>query len=1055
MQKFNTILKRALLFVLILQAAMANAQTVLSTAGTYNYYVPATGTYTFVLTGADGGDSFGSNPAGQAGSGAKMTASFNLTAGDQLRIFVGSPGQDATSDSRSGGGGAGGTAIILNGTTVLIAAGGGAGGSRGALGGGGRANINPTPVGGLAPYGAGGGGFGFAGANSVSGTCPGFGGGAASLTTISAGGQGFNQGCFGGGNGGAGFGGGGGQTPQGGGGGGGYAGGNGTTTSFGNPGSIGGDSYVHISGTSITAVAGVDGASGFNNTPGSVTSTPAILPCTSATTPTIIASANPLCTGLSTTLSIASGSLNANLDWKWYTGSCGGTLVGTGTSITVSPTSATTYFVRGEGGCSSAGACGSITVTVSASPATPTITANGPTTICEGNSVILTSSSANGYQWELNGGIISGQTNQSLTVSAAGNYSVRATNASGCFSTSSATVVTVKQTSSSVSNQTICASELPYSWNGLTFTTGGSQIAHLTNAVGCDSAATLILTVNPLPSNPTANVIQPTCSVATGTINVTAPLGGDFVYSIGGAYQISPSFTNLVPGTYILSVQSNAGCFAASTTSVTVDPQPFVPAAASVSGFVNVCPYIGTGQQITYTASAPGATNYNWIIPSANVSIISGQGTANLTVTFANGYNLQANKQFRVTASSICGTAPQSILYTLAQAPVTPNPIAGPTSVCGFIGTETTVNYKVSPVLGANSYNWIVPVGCIVTHPNGTGVNDTVISVKYLAGFTGGSIAVTASNGCGASGIRSLLINYANPSTPGLISGSSNACASMLPGGTAATYTIAPVAGAASYNWVAPSGSIVTHPNGAGANDHTINVLYPAGFTSGTISVSATNGCGTSGLRSLTIGKLNPATPGLPDIIQTGFCGDEGGRVYSYTIASMPLNATSVNWVVPTAQGATLLSGQGTTSITVSYPSTAVDGSITLQGISNCGASLARSIAVKLPACATTFTKGNAGDNHETSKGMLLNNETGIAISVFPNPTIADFSIKVMAAANEQIKVSIMDMAGREIKRLNVNANQLTSIGSDLKAGTYILKAVYGKEIRTTKIIKL
>ncbi|MFX9050361.1 hypothetical protein ABTN54_20010, partial [Acinetobacter baumannii] len=40
-----------------------------------------------------------------------------------------------------------------------------------------------------------------------------------------------------------------------------------------------------------------------------------------------------------------------------------------------------------------------------------------------------------------------------------------------------------------------CPVDLPYSWNGLTFTVAGSQTAHLTNAGGCDSAATLNLTV--------------------------------------------------------------------------------------------------------------------------------------------------------------------------------------------------------------------------------------------------------------------------------------------------------------------------------------------------------------------------------------------------------------------------------------------------------------------------------------------------------------------------------------------------------------------------------
>ncbi|AEV33754.1 HYR domain-containing protein [Owenweeksia hongkongensis DSM 17368] len=62
------------------------------------------------------------------------------------------------------------------------------------------------------------------------------------------------------------------------------------------------------------------------------------------------------------TLSITSGNLNDATNWHWYTGSCGGTSVGTGNSIIVSPNSSTIYYVRGEGGCVTLGACASVTV---------------------------------------------------------------------------------------------------------------------------------------------------------------------------------------------------------------------------------------------------------------------------------------------------------------------------------------------------------------------------------------------------------------------------------------------------------------------------------------------------------------------------------------------------------------------------------------------------------------------------------------------------------------------------------------------------------------------
>ena len=89
-------------------------------------------------------------------------------------------------------------------------------------------------------------------------------------------------------------------------------------------------------------------------------------PCTDPTVPTITASANPVCEGSSTTLTI-SGTLNDATQWVIYTGSCGGTPIGTTTtsSFVVTPAGpSTTYFIRGEGGCVTPGSCGTITLNV-------------------------------------------------------------------------------------------------------------------------------------------------------------------------------------------------------------------------------------------------------------------------------------------------------------------------------------------------------------------------------------------------------------------------------------------------------------------------------------------------------------------------------------------------------------------------------------------------------------------------------------------------------------------------------------------------------------------
>lgn len=98
--------------------------------------------------------------------------------------------------------------------------------------------------------------------------------------------------------------------------------------------------------------------------------------------PILSATSTELCVGEMTTLQVDSGSLNDANHWSWYSGGCGGTLVGTGDSIQIAPTSPTTYFVRGEGSCVTSGNCESINVQVH-----PHYQIQDTVLLCEGDSI--------------------------------------------------------------------------------------------------------------------------------------------------------------------------------------------------------------------------------------------------------------------------------------------------------------------------------------------------------------------------------------------------------------------------------------------------------------------------------------------------------------------------------------------------------------------------------------------------------------------------------------------------------------------------------------------
>ncbi len=93
---------------------------------------------------------------------------------------------------------------------------------------------------------------------------------------------------------------------------------------------------------------------------------------------------DPVCTGEDVTLTV-NGSLNEAARWVVYSGSCGGTEVGSSTTndITFPPAASGTYFVAGIGGCVGIPVCTEVTINVTGTQAAITeeviVTADGVT----------------------------------------------------------------------------------------------------------------------------------------------------------------------------------------------------------------------------------------------------------------------------------------------------------------------------------------------------------------------------------------------------------------------------------------------------------------------------------------------------------------------------------------------------------------------------------------------------------------------------------------------------------------------------------------------------
>jgi len=480
-----------------------------------------------------------------------------------------------------------------------------------------------------------------------------------------------------------------------------------------------------------------------------------------------------------------------------------------------------------------------------------------------------------------------------------------------------------------------------YSWTGPNGFTSIQQNPGIPNSTTAASGAYFVTaTLNGCTSQPSSTVAtvtpslgvssaiynNPVCVSNTLNLSATAIPGASYTWSGPNNFFSnlqSPGIPNIQlshAGTYN-AVATVGSCSSTSSVTVSVNPIPAQPGV--ITGTFSLLPP-QTGVAFSVTAVS-GATSYTWAY-SGTGATIAGQGTNAITINFACG---ATGGNLTVSANNICGgSSPlqsQAIMTsTLAQ----PGVISGSASV---VLPQTGLAYSIVAVTGATSYTWTIP-GSLGSITSGQGT--TSITVDYVCGATAGLISVVANNACGSSLTRTLAVNIASLPTPGTISG----LGTITYPQTGVAYTVPAVIGASTYTWVIPSGATIA--SGQGSNS--ILVDYACGALSGNLSVTASNTCGTGGSnsKSVTISTSTPAVPGAisgTNNLPTGVTG------VAYSISAVS-GATSFTWTVPT--GASIISGQGTTSIMVDYSCSAVSGNISVTSNNGCGTSGARTFAI-------------------------------------------------------------------------------------------------------------
>ncbi|KAA9340158.1 T9SS type B sorting domain-containing protein [Adhaeribacter soli] len=465
----------------------------------------------------------------------------------------------------------------------------------------------------------------------------------------------------------------------------------------------------------------------------------------------------------------------------------------------------------------------------------------------------------------------------------------------------------------------------------------------VTAANGCGTSITSALAVTPqtgVPPAPVAIITGPGGSPCVGQVNFVysvAAVGGasGYTWSLPNGWTIaSGQGTNAITvlagsNGGLVSVTADNGCGSSPAVSVPVLPVASPP-AAPIAILGDPVPCVGNTNNIYSVPVIPGAVSYTWTVP-ASWTINAGQGKDSIDVTPGTTGGV-----ISVIAENSCGssTAISMVVNSATAEPARPGAINGNANVCL---NQNGLTYSVAAVPFASAYYWTVPQGWTIN--SGQGTNS--ISVRNIT--SGGTISVTAVNGCGSSLDTTLTVTMSTvapgPAKP--ITGSINPCI----GQTSAVYSTQPVQGASSYNWTVPNGWQIISGRG------TDNITVTIGAQSGNVSVAPVNGCGSGAFSTLVVTPSNRTVPVVGPVSGSGVpC--IGQTKVKYQVAAIP-GVSVYNWILP--QGWIITKGSGTNSIEVEVGNTS--GQVEVTAANNCGTSLPVNIPVN-PASSAPDSSG-------------------------------------------------------------------------------------------------
>lgn len=455
-----------------------------------------------------------------------------------------------------------------------------------------------------------------------------------------------------------------------------------------------------------------------------------------------------------------SGTLTATVSgatYEWYDAATGGTLLGTGTTYTTPAlTSSTTYYVHSN----TAGCIGPMTAVPVTVAANFSVDAGLDDSICSGGTTTLNAVSpiGAGFTYTWNPGALSGPS-VTVTPSSTTTYTLTVFDPIGCNGSDSVIVnvgspLLVSTTGLPAScfgscngtgSSTISGSFAPYTYqwsNGISTSTisglcAGTYTLIATDVIGCTNSDTIQIQ-QPTAISLSISALTSHCNQPDGSATVVATGGVSGYTYLWSNGQTTSTATNLVPGSYCVTVTDANGCY--DSVCVTVPNTPGVMASvtaatrptcfglcdgsATVTASAGIAPYtfLWNNGQTTATAIGLCAGSYTCTVTDASGCT----DTALITLTQPAAVNIDAmpavticiGQSTNLTATAIGGN-PGGYTFNWNSPAYTGNPYTvSPTSTTTYSVTATdgmgcvsataqTVTVTVRPPLSVTASNGV------------------------------------------------------------------------------------------------------------------------------------------------------------------------------------------------------------------------------------------------------------------------------------------------------------------------------------------------------------